>query len=98
MIESERPKTRNRMILYIILAAVNFAMGNLTADMFPSPEVHRWTMFVLGFTSAIALAIRTFIDRTASEESQELQGTEPPQPVIVQNPASDPVQTQETTL
>lgn len=66
--KDDRPKTRNRLILYVILAMVGFAMGTLQADMFPTPMFYRWLMFCLGLVNAIALAIRGYIDKTPSDE------------------------------
>lgn len=75
--EQPRPKTRNRLILYIAISVLTSIVGGLTLPMFGDGTLNwaefrfAWTRLVLETIVAGAITARAFIDRTPSEEKAE---------------------------
>lgn len=77
MTTDERPKTRNRLLLYIGISILTTIAGSLTLPMFGDGTMSwaefrfSWTRLALETIVAGAITARAFIDRTPSEESAE---------------------------
>lgn len=77
MTESDRPKTRNRLLLYIGISLVTTTVGSMSLGMFGDGTLSwaefrfAWVRFVLEIVAAGLVTARAFIDRTPSEESVE---------------------------
>lgn len=75
---SQRPKTRNRLILYVIGGVCSFIPPAVSVAMFGDgtlawPDfVLAWVLFGVGLLGNVVNNIRAFIDQTPAEEEQNL--------------------------
>lgn len=79
---SDRPKTRNRLLLYLGISTVTSLLAGLTLAMFGDGSLSwaefrfAWAILALKATADVLITARAFIDRTAGEESDEIKQKE----------------------